>query len=244
MIAYALSPYILSLLVLAGQGAPPVAQDRAKSEPKTPGGRPAQKTPEERFETLLAAATKDPSKAVWSALRRAFAQTRHYRPYNVEWRNELAKVGKDLADGNLKAAEPALARLLERERFMRLDALAMAVALYQKAGETDKARQHRDLLEGVAGSLFAPEGGMSIEKPIVVLFIDEEYLVLRTLGLRHSEQALREQDGHRFDVFTIPARGDQRGREVFFNIDMPFEALGKSLQGAFDRSQTPDAKKK
>jgi hypothetical protein len=239
MIACALSRCILSLLVLTWQGAAPVAKAKASKNGQTAGPARAQKSPDERFESLLDAARKDPSKADWNALRRAFAQTRHYNPYNSEWKREIAKVGKDLADGNLKAAEPALVKLLERERFMRLEALAMAARLYQKTGDQDKARQHKGLLEGLVTCVFVPESGMSFEKPFVVLFIDEEYIVLSALGLRHRQQSLREKDGHHFDVFTIPAHGDQPEREVFFNIDMPFEALGRSLQGAFDQAGKP-----
>ena len=243
MIAHALSPYILGVLVLAWQPAPPGEKTQTKPEAQ-PGGQPSdEKTPDGRFEKLLAAAMKDPAKADWNALRHAFAQTRHYHPYNVEWKNEIAKVRKDLAADNVKAAESGLVKLLERERFMRLDAQALAVALYQKTGQKDKARRHQDLLEGLADTLFVPEHGMSFEKPFVVLFIDEEYLVLRIMGLRHRQQSLREKDGHHFDVFTIPAQGDQPEREVYFNIDMPFNVLGKSLQKAFDPAKKSGAKK-
>jgi hypothetical protein len=243
MIAHALSPYILGVLVLGWQAAPPDATTKTKPERQPAGVLSAQKSFDERFEALLAAATQEPAKTDWNALRHAFAQTHHYHPYNVEWKNEIDKVRKDLADDNLKAAEPALAKLLERERFMRLDALALAVALYQKTGEKDKARKHQDLLKGLADTLFVPERGMSFEKPFVVLFIDEEYIVLRTLRLRHRQQSLREKDGHHFDVFTIPAQGDLPGREVYFNIDMPFHALGKSLQKAFDPAKKSEVRK-
>ncbi len=243
MVAHVLTPYILGVLVLAGQAPSPGAKAKTNTETQPAAEPLAQKSLDERFEMLLAAARKEPAKADWNALRHAFAQTRHYRPYNVEWKKEISQVGKDLADGNLKDAEPALVKLLERERFMRLDALAMAAALYQKMGDKDKAQTHQILLEGLADTVFVPEHGMSFEKPFVVLFIDEEYIVLRTLRLRHNQQSLREKDGHHFDVFTIPAQGNRPEREVYFNIDMPFHALGKSLQRAFDPAKKSEAKK-
>lgn len=126
---------------------------------------------------------------------------------------------------------------------MRLDALAMAVALYEKMGEKDKARKHRELLQGLAETVFVRERGMSFEKPIEVLFIDEEYLVVRSLGLQHKGQSLREKDGHHFDVLTLESGEGQPDREIYFNIDMPFNALGRSLGGAIDRTKKPGAKK-
>ncbi len=243
MIARALSPYVLGVLVLGWQASPPFANPTTKTEAQPAGEPSAQKSADERFEALLAATRKEPEEVDWAALRHAFAQTRHYHPYNDEWKDELTKVRKDLANGNLKAAETALDKLLERERFMRLDALALAAELYEKTGDKDKAQEHQQFAEGIAGTLFVPEQGMSFEKPIVVLFINEEYLVLRTLRLTHRTRSLREKDGHHFNVFTIPALEDQPGREVYFNIDMPFNARGKSPQRAFDQAKKPEAKK-
>ena len=239
MIVQLLSPYLLVVMMLLWQAAPPLA----KAKPQAPGDPSTQKTPEERFESLLAAAMKEPKKADWNALRHAFSQTDAYQPYNVQWREESAKVAKDIHGGNLKAAETALVKLLERERFMRLDAIAMAVALYEKMGEKDKARKHRELLQGLAETVFVRERGMSFEKPIEVLFIDEEYLVVRSLGLQHKGQSLREKDGHHFDVLTLESGEGQPDREIYFNIDMPFNALGRSLGGAIDRTKNPGAKK-
>lgn len=57
---------------------------------------------------------------------------------------------------------------------------------------------------------------MSIEKPIEVLFIDEEYFLLGSLRLSPRMQGLREQDGQFFDVLTIPAsRRPARTRVLF-----------------------------
>ena len=86
------------------------------------------------------AAQKEPRKADWKALRRAFSETSHYQPYNSTWRQEINTVAKNLQDGKLKEAEAALKKLLERERFMRIDAHALALALYDQTGDSEKAR--------------------------------------------------------------------------------------------------------
>ncbi len=203
----------------------------------------ARKSPDQHFEALLAAAQKEPAKADWKALRHAFAETSRYEPYGGSWREDLAKVRKDMRDGNMKAAEAALVKLLERERFMRLDGEAMAVALYEKMGETDKARKHREFLDGLSSSVFVAGHGTSFEKPIEVLYIEEEYTVLASLGLKMKQQSLSERDGHRFDVITTQAKGAEPERAFYFNIDMPWKSLEAGLGKAFERSKESGKKR-
>jgi hypothetical protein len=198
------------------------------------GKQPAKESPDQVFETLLANAKKAPAKVDWKALRVAFAATSHYDPYNIEWRQDLSKARKDVERGELKAAEAKLGKLLDRERFMRLDGHAVAIALYDKMGDSGKAEKHRAFLEGLSSAVFAPGAGMSFEKPIEVLFIEEEYLVMGSLGLRVKKQALTEHNGHRFDVLTAAGKGDQPERDFYFNIDLPQRALHQSLEKAFD----------
>jgi len=134
----------------------------------------AQKSPDQKFDELLTQAQKDPTKTDWKALRKAFAATNHYRPYNTEWPKELATVRKELDRGEAKSAEVMLVKLLEREGFMRLDGHMVAIAMYEKLGDSAKARMHRAFLEGISSAVFVPGAGRSFEKPIEVLFVDEE----------------------------------------------------------------------
>ncbi len=106
-------------------------------------------------------------------------------------------------------------------------------------GESDKARKHRSYLEGLSSAVFAPGAGMSFEKPIDVLFIEEEYLVVGSLGLQVKQQALTEHNGHRFDVLTTAAKGDQPERQFYFNIDLLQQALHKSLDRLYEPVKKP-----
>ncbi len=106
-------------------------------------------------------------------------------------------------------------------------------------GESDKARKHRSYLEGLSTAVFAPGAGMSLEQPINILFIEEEYLVVGSLGLRVKQEALSEHNGHRFDVLTTEAKGDQPERQFYFNIDLPQQALHKSLDRLLEPANEP-----
>jgi hypothetical protein len=193
----------------------------------------ATKALDQKFEAMLFAAQKEPGKADWKALRRAFSETSHYEPYNTGWRQDIGKVAKSLHDGKLKEAEDALTKLNERDRFMRIDAHALAVALYEKTGDSEKARKHKDLLEGLSSAVFVPGHGTSFEKPIEVLFMDEEYALLGALGCKMKQQALSDHDGHKFDVLTTEARPGKPELKFYFNIDMPWNHLERGMAKAF-----------
>ncbi len=198
---------------------------------------------DQKFETLLAAAQKDTKKTDWRALRLAFSQTSHYQPYNAAWGQECTRVVMNLRDDKLKQAEELLTKMLERERFMRVDAQAMAVALYEKMGDSEKARKHKEFLEGLSSVVFARDRGTSFEKPIEVLFIEEEYFVVNALGCKVKKQALTSRDGHSFDVLTVETKPGEPERQLYFNIDIPWSFVQGALKNTADPAKPPDAKK-
>jgi hypothetical protein len=205
---------------------------------------------DQKFETLLAAAQKDPKKTDWQALRLAFSHTSHYQPYNAAWGQECTRVVMNLRDNKLKQAEDLLTKMLERERFMRIEAHAMAVEIYEKTADPEKAqereekaRKHKEFLEGLSSVVFARDRGTSFEKPIEVLFIEEEYFVVNALGCKVKQQALTSRDGHSFDVLTLEAKPGEPERQLFFNIDIPWSFVQGALKNAADQAKPPDAKK-
>jgi Domain of unknown function (DUF4919) len=224
MMTIRLSIALAAVLIASPSATLAVAQARDDDE--------ASKALDRKFETLLAAAQKDPKKADWKALRHAFAQTNHYQPYDTSWRDDIIKVAESTRDGNLKAAESALTKLIEREHSMRMDGHAVAIELYERLGDSEKARKHKDFLNGLSSTVFAPDRGMSFEKPIEVLFVDEEYTVLNAMKLKLKSQALSEHDGHRFDVLTTRAERGQPERVLYFNIDMPMSSMAKMFEKA------------
>ena len=227
-----LSIVLAGILVSGWSTTTAIAQARDDDE--------ASKALDQNFEKLLAAAQKDPKKADWKALRHAFAQTSHYQPYDTSWRDDIVKVAESTRDGNLKAAESALTKLIEREHSMRMDGHAVAIELYERLGDSEKARKHKDFLNGLSSTVFAPDRGMSFEKPIEVLFVDEEYTVLTAMKLKLKSQALSEHDGHHFDILTTHAERGQPERVLYFNIDMPMSSMTK----LFEKTEKAQPKKK
>jgi len=223
-------------ILLAGWSTTPANAQTAKDDE-------AAKARDYKFDALLAAAQKDPRKADWKAVRRAFSETSHYHPYDSSWRDDIVKVIEKMKEGKLKDAETALVELIGRERSMRIDGHALAVSLYEKMGDSEKARKHKELFESLSIAVFAPGNGTSFEKPIEVLFLEEEYSAISSMRLAVKQQALSERNGHRFDILTTRARAGQPERMFYFNIDMPWNSLQAGMSKVFEGVKKSEAKK-
>ena len=130
--------------------------------------------------------------------------------------------------GEFEPSEAALLKLLDRERSMRFETLAMMMMLCDKSGQPEKAAKYRKLLEPTLKILFDQKLGVSYDQPIEVLFIEEEYLV--TAKLPAKRKGLMTHEGRRFDVFAIEAQGDQPARDLYFNVDLPQKSLTRMFE--------------
>jgi hypothetical protein len=178
----------------------------------------AQETSDQRYERLLAVALKEPDKANWKELRRAFSKTSHYDPYNIDVDEKLKEVAQSIGRGEFQKSEKELLKLVDHDRYMRFDSVAMLMMLYDKMEQPEESKKYRKIIDGILGVLEYPKAGVSIENPIEVLFVQEEYLVATNMHIK--EQALLSKDGHRYDVLTTEAVGDKPERKLYFNIDL------------------------
>ena len=150
----------------------------ALDDPKT------KQTPDQRFEKLLADAMNAPEKADWKSLREAFSRTTHYHPYSIEVDEKLKEIAKSIGRGETKESEAALLKLIEQDRFMRFDTLAMLLMLYERTDLPEKAEKYKKLLDSILKVLEYPKAGTSFENPIPILFIQEEYLVTTNMPIK------------------------------------------------------------
>lgn len=180
---------------------------------------------DQHFEALLAEAKKAPAQADWKALRQVFAETSMYQPYDFKRTEELERARGLIGQGDCEGAAAALGDLMERERWMRLDAHALAAWLYRELGDPAKEEFHRTCFEEMAKTVFTSGSGESYDDAIQVLFIEEEYILLAFIGAKMRTQSLQSHDGRDFDVLEIePAKGGS-AMKLYFNIDLPRKLL-------------------
>jgi hypothetical protein len=91
--------------------------------------------------------------------------------------------------------------------------------------------------------VFVAGHGTSFDQPIEVLFVEEEYVFLASLGLKMREQALGKHGGHHFDVITTVRTPAHPEAKFYFNIDSPWKSLEASLGKVFEDSRKAGAQK-
>jgi hypothetical protein len=202
-----------------------------KAEPKTAEVKKAaaKEDPNRAFEDLLAAAMKDPKQGDFKAMREVFVETTAYSPYNTSWRDALGEVRKKTEAGDAKAAEELLKKTLEADRYMRIDSHLAALRFYDKQGRKDRMDWHGRFLKGIADQLFIPGKGLSYERPIDVVFIEEEYFFLSVLDLQPEKQELHSHEGKKFDVQIVPQTKDEKERRFYFCIESAQKVLHRDL---------------
>jgi hypothetical protein len=112
-----------------------------------------------------------------------------------------------------------------KSNYVNIEAHFVAFVANHESGATDKAEFHRAVFRGLIDSIRSSGDGKSPATAWVVISVDEEYSVLRVLGLKPSGQSLMNQNGHSYDV--MKAKSDDGTEQTFyFNVDIPFKHYG------------------
>jgi hypothetical protein len=180
-----------------------------------------------QYETLLGAAKGDPGSVDFTVLRLAYVNSSAYDPYNRD-RKTVDALIESLA-GDAKGQAIPLIHCLLDQHYLDTEAHALAASLYRDMGDKTKAAYHLQFAGAILNSIFSSGNGQSCQSAFVVVDIEEEYAVLKYLGLQPERQSLKEDDGHFYDVFEFhPSKIDQF-IEVYFNIDFPKRWLDQQI---------------
>ncbi|MCA1627274.1 MAG: DUF4919 domain-containing protein [Acidobacteria bacterium] len=183
--------------------------------------KPTQKT---KYDALLEKVKlKDPS-VNFTELRHAFYESANYNPQSpmMTYRPLNAAIAQKNYEEALKIAEGVLSK-----NFVEINAHMAAQIAYQETGNAEKAEFHKFMVDGLLNSIKSSMDGKSKEKAFEVISINEEYGLIRSLGLRPIKQALQEDKGHFYDVITVVDPQTNQQSQLYFNIDKPFKWKSK-----------------
>ena len=199
---------------------------RAQDKPTiTPTPKPEQtKSTEQKlnakdYEDLLAMLKKGDTKIDFRKLRLAFTETKAFAPYGgTEIRKKMneAYIKKDYNEA-LKVAQERL-----NNYYVDIDAHFVALLAYTALGKDKEAEFHRDVVKGLLESILNGADGKTAQTAYFVISIREEYFIMNYNGFSVSGQALKNQDGHTFDVLTGTNPETKETASVYFNIDKVF----------------------
>ncbi|HVF22656.1 MAG TPA: DUF4919 domain-containing protein [Pyrinomonadaceae bacterium] len=209
------SAFLIGLFVVISVTAQTPQTTPAPTEKETP-----KPTPKTKYDALLEKVKqKDPS-VNFTELRHAFYESANYHPQSpmMTYRPLNAAIAQKNYEEALKIAESVLSK-----NFVEINAHMAAQIAYQETGNAEKAEFHKFMVDGLLNSIKSSMDGKSKEKAFEVISINEEYGLIRSLGLRPINQALQEDKGHFYDVITVVDPQTNQQSQLYFNIDKPFK---------------------
>jgi len=211
---------LLVALMLALAGAAPAAA--AAPQPTPAAGR---EDTEAHYQALLAAAKASAPNADWEALRLAYSRRPGFNAFaqSAAKRRMFEAAQKGDCDTALAAAKAVIA-----QAYVDIDAHLVAAFCEDNAGDKAAAELDRDVGAGLAASVKTGDG-LTPADAFTPIDVGEEYALMRTLGLRVTEQALVRQDGHAYDALTAV---DEKGGKAtyYFLIDRVLAAEAAALK--------------
>ena len=147
------------------------------------------------------------------------APERHKAKDTSKERQEMfaALNGKDFKKA-IEKADVVLAN-----EFVDMDAQFVEAVAHRELNETEKADFHKAMFNGLLKSITDSADGKSKESAFVVISVDEEYVVLRVMGLRPNKQSVAHDGGHSYDVMETTDSASGNAVTLYFNVDIPFK---------------------
>lgn len=159
----------------------------------------------------------------YGLFRLSYVETRAYDGYDTDWRTRreaiLELAGRDDMEG-----ASALLQEFHATNFAFFASHAMAAALYERRGRQADAQRHLRIAKGLYDSIMNSGQGNGPDSPYLVIFILEEYEVLRILDsdLMALDQRLEQLGSEFYDVWRVKSKLNGQESEIWFDIGIPW----------------------
>lgn len=181
------------------------------------------------FHELARQAQENPSDADFVALREAYVASEHYRPTSHYSSGKL--IGTTNGLDSFESVVEFCHNVLDQNP-MDLEVRLLLEYTYEQLNDTKNVQRQHNFVKGMIEAIYASGDGTSVDSPLKVVSVAEEYTLLSLNGLKLRFQQLIEHDGRRFDVLTCTRRNDEDGPQVtlYFDITDPFAYLQNMMQ--------------
>jgi hypothetical protein len=191
---------------------------------------------EGRYQALLAAAKTSAPNVDWGQLRWAYADRPNFQAFaQSAARRQMLQAANA---SNCKAALPT-ARAVIEEDYVDVDAHFIAAYCEESTGDAAASKLDRDIAVGLVKSIQTGDG-RTADTAFTPITVDEEYALMRALGLKVESQALVREAVHSYDVLHTVNEKGERGA-YWFLIDRVLAAEATALTpGAVSEGGPPD----
>lgn len=179
-----------------------------------------QETPSE-YASLLARVKNADLSIDFKQLRVSYMESperRHAMDTNKEGTEMFVALNKKDYNKAVENADVVLA-----SNFVNMDAHFVEYIAYRELQNDILSDFHKSVFSGLLKSITDSGDGKSIQTAYVVISVDEEYVLLRVLGLRTQKQSVAHEGGHSYDVMETIDPESNKTVTLYFNVDIPFK---------------------
>jgi hypothetical protein len=152
-------------------------------------------------------------------LRITFTKTNDYEPYDSEFEDPFNPVYDFINSQKYTEAINILDSLLKK-CYVNIKGHLYCGYVYKLMGDSLNSEYHYNIYNGLIESILNYGDGSVPERAFIVIFVEEEYLLLDAVNMSMGTQGLTTIDGHSFDVLTVYDKNTNEERELFFNINL------------------------
>lgn len=180
----------------------------------------------ESYEAILDRAKENIDLVDFAELRHAYTLTTEYSPYNdssvVLYRDKMtsAMVNKDY-DSAVKYAECAL-----KLNYLNIEAHMVIHEAQFALKNHGQANKHREFADALLNSVLKSGDGLKPDTAYKVISIQEEYMVIGSMGAHTVKQVLvNGGTGSFFDVHEIVRPNSDVKETIYFDISIAYRTL-------------------
>lgn len=179
------------------------------------------------YEALLKRLKQYDRTVDFGALRLAYAGMPEYSPYSGDGETREAMFTA-LRDSKFDEALGAAQKILDNN-YVDIDAHTVCKIAYRQLGDEEKAGYHAFVAGGLIDSILSSGKVVARETAPVVISVNEEYVLLRALGLRPGKQQQIKEAGHSYDKLEVVDPGTGETLVLYFNVDLPLGWLDRQF---------------
>ena len=163
----------------------------------------------------------------FAELRMKYAASPQYEP--EEGSDEMKDMYGKLNAKDFKGALATANRVLAKQ-YVNINAHIVASAAYDGLHDDAAAKLHHDIVVGLVTSILDSGAGTSVDTAYKVISIQEEYAVMRVLGLRPGTQSYLQNAKKSYDKMEMVNVRDNSTVTRYFDVTLSDQNMEKSLR--------------
>lgn len=185
-----------------------------------------QSKPPDKYQTLVARLKQGDKTVDFLELRRAYADSAEYTDGSNP--DESKAMSGAFNKGDFAQALAHSKKILD-DFYLDIDAHHIAYLAAREMHHPEEAEFHNYIVHGLIDAIFHTGDGKSPKTAWEVISTDEEYVILRVLGLNPASQSLMNSGAHSYDKLNVIDPKTQQKVTLYFNIDTPMNHLHRIL---------------